>query len=57
MDPDRIPQFDLVAEDVAKVNPDLVVRDPEGKVFTSLISMSIGLPSGQSRDHRSRLQH
>ena len=25
------PQFGLVAEDVAKVNPDLVVRDKEGK--------------------------
>jgi len=28
------PQFGLVAEDVEKVNPDLVVRDAEGKVFT-----------------------
>ena len=34
LDPDRIPQFGLVAEDVAKVNPDLVVRDAEGKVYT-----------------------
>jgi trimeric autotransporter adhesin len=24
----------LVAEDVAKVNPDLVVRDAEGKIYT-----------------------
>ena len=29
-DPDRIPQFGLVAEDVEKVNPDLVVRDGNG---------------------------
>ena len=29
-----IPQFGLVAEDVEKVNPDLVVRDPEGKAYT-----------------------
>ena len=29
-DPDRIPQFGLVAEDVEKVNPDLVVRDENG---------------------------
>jgi septal ring factor EnvC (AmiA/AmiB activator) len=28
------PQFGLIAEDVAKVNPDLVVRDKEGKPFT-----------------------
>src|SRR4030095_5442399 len=29
-----IPQFGLVAEDVAKVNPDLVARDEEGKPYT-----------------------
>ena len=29
-----IPQFGLVAEDVEKVNPELVVRDAEGKVNT-----------------------
>ena len=28
------PQFGLVAEDVAQVNPDLVVRDKKGKVYT-----------------------
>jgi hypothetical protein len=33
-DPQGIPQFGLVAEDVEKVNPDLVVRDKEGKVNT-----------------------
>ena len=27
VDPDGIPQFGLVAEEVEKVNPDLVVRD------------------------------
>jgi hypothetical protein len=31
-DPDKIPQFGLVAEDVEKVNPDLVVRDEDGNV-------------------------
>ena len=31
VDSDGIPQFGLVAEDVEKVNPDLVVRDKEGK--------------------------
>jgi hypothetical protein len=34
LDPQGIPQFGLVAEDVEKVNPDLVVRDKEGKVNT-----------------------
>jgi Chaperone of endosialidase len=34
LDPDGTPQFGLVAEDVAKVNPDLVVRDTEGKIYT-----------------------
>jgi trimeric autotransporter adhesin len=34
LDPDRIPQFGLVAEDVEKVNPDLVVRDKEGKPYS-----------------------
>ncbi|PYK19887.1 MAG: hypothetical protein DME56_08865, partial [Verrucomicrobia bacterium] len=29
-----IPQFGLVAEDVEKVNPDLVARDEEGKPYT-----------------------
>jgi hypothetical protein len=33
-DPQGIPQFGLVTEDVEAVNPDLVVRDKEGKVNT-----------------------
>jgi hypothetical protein len=33
-DPEGTPQFGLVAEDVEKVNPHLVVRDAEGKVNT-----------------------
>jgi len=32
--PDGIAQFGLVAEEVKKVNPDLVVRDEDGKVNT-----------------------
>ena len=32
LDPDGVPQFGLVAEEVEKVNPDLVVRDEDGKV-------------------------
>ena len=34
VDSDGIPQFGLVAEDVEKVNPDLVVHDKEGKPYT-----------------------
>ena len=34
IDPEGTPQFGLVAEDVEKINPDLVVRDSEGKVYT-----------------------
>ena len=28
------PQFGLIAEDVAKVNPDLVVRNDDGEIYT-----------------------
>jgi hypothetical protein len=34
IDPDGIPQFGLIAEEVENVNPDLVARDDEGKVYT-----------------------
>jgi uncharacterized coiled-coil protein SlyX len=34
LDPDSIPQFGLVAEQVEKVNPDLVARDEKGQVYT-----------------------
>jgi len=34
IDPAGTPQFGLVAEEVEKVNPDLVVRDKEGKPYS-----------------------
>jgi hypothetical protein len=34
LDPEKIPQFGLIAEEVEKVNPGLVARDAEGKVYT-----------------------
>ena len=34
IDPARTWQFGLVAEDVEKINPDLVVRDNEGKPYS-----------------------
>jgi Chaperone of endosialidase len=34
VDPKQVPQFGLVAEEVEKVDPDLVARDKNGKVYT-----------------------
>ena len=34
IDPQGIPQFGLVAEDVEKVNPDLIIRDAQGRAQT-----------------------
>ena len=34
IDPQRVPQFGLVAEEVDKVNPDLVIRDQQDKPHT-----------------------
>ena len=38
IDPDKIPQFGLIAEEVDKVDPNLVVRDENGEV-TSCATM------------------
>ena len=34
IDPKGKPQFGLIAEEVEKINPDLVVRDATGKVYS-----------------------
>ena len=34
LDPEGMPQFGLIAEEVAQVNPDLVVRDDDGGIYT-----------------------
>ena len=34
LDPEGIPQFGLVAEQVERINPDLVARDEQGKPYT-----------------------
>jgi hypothetical protein len=34
IDPQGIPEFGLVAEEVEKVNPALIIRDPEGRPYT-----------------------
>jgi len=33
-DKSKTPQFGLIAEQVAEVNPDLVVRDEKGEIYT-----------------------
>jgi trimeric autotransporter adhesin len=33
-DEEASPQFGLIAEEVAKIDPDLVIRDDEGKIYT-----------------------
>jgi trimeric autotransporter adhesin len=34
IDPQGVPEFGLVAEEVEKVSPDLITRDPQGKPYT-----------------------
>ena len=34
LDPNKVPQFGLIAEEVEKVSPELVVRDEEGEAMT-----------------------
>jgi hypothetical protein len=34
LDPDKIPQFGLIAEEVEKVNPGVVARDEGGKIMS-----------------------
>ena len=34
LDPDHVPQFGLIAEEVEKVSPNLVARDEEGKIMS-----------------------
>jgi len=34
IDPEKVPQFGLIAEDVAKVDPNLIVRDNDGQPYS-----------------------
>jgi trimeric autotransporter adhesin len=34
LDPSSTPQFGLIAEEVAKIDPDLIVKDPNGQPYT-----------------------
>ncbi len=53
IDPEGSPQFGLVAEDVAKVNPELVVQDADGMVYTVRYSaVNVMLLNEFLKEHR-----
>jgi trimeric autotransporter adhesin len=53
IDPDRTTQFGLVAEQVEKVNPDLVVRDKDGKPYSVCYeAVNVMLLSEFLKEHR-----
>src|ERR1044072_4769285 len=53
LDPDSIPQFGLIAEEVEKVNPDLVARDDKGKPSTVRYEAVKGMPLNEFlKEHR-----
>ncbi len=53
IDPEGIPQFGLVAEDVEKVNRDLVTRDANGEVYTVRYeSVNVMLLNEFLKEHR-----
>lgn len=53
LDPEGVAQFGLVAEQVEKVNPDLVVRDKDGKPYTVRYeAMSAMLLNEFLKEHR-----
>jgi len=53
LDPEGIPQFGLVAEQVEKVNPDLVARDADGKAYTVRYeAVNVMLLSEFLKEHR-----
>ena len=52
IDPERAPQFGLVAEDVQKVNPDLVDRDQQGKPYTVRYAVNAMLLNEFLKEHK-----
>jgi endosialidase-like protein len=52
LDPDAVPQFGLIAEEVAKVDPDLVARDEEGKPYTVRYAANAMLLNEFLKEHR-----
>ena len=53
IDPQGIPQFGLIAEEVAKVNPDLVTHDANGDIYTVRYeAVSIMLLNEFLKEHR-----
>src|SRR5437899_3795578 len=53
IDPERTPQFGLVAEQVAKVSPDLLIQDAYGKLHTvCIIAVNAMLLNEFLKEHR-----
>jgi len=53
MDPAQVQQYGLIAEEVAKVNPDLVVSDPDGRPATlRFLSIQAMLLNEFLKEHR-----
>jgi hypothetical protein len=52
LDPDGIPQFGLIAEQVEEVNPDLVARDADGKVTVRYEAVNAMLLNEFLKEHR-----
>ena len=58
VDPEGVPQFGLVAEEVAKANPDLVVRDKNGEIYTVRYdAVNAMLLNEFLREHRKVQEH
>jgi hypothetical protein len=56
LDPQGILQFGLVAEQVEKVDPDLVVRDEKGQVFTVRCEAVNAMPLNEFLKEHQRVQ-
>jgi hypothetical protein len=53
VDPQRVAQFGLVAEDVEKINPDLVIRDAQGRPQTVRYEQVNAMPLNEFlKEHR-----
>jgi hypothetical protein len=56
-DPTGTAQFGLIAEDVAKVNPDLVVRDKEGKPYSVRYEQVNAMLLNEFLKERKKVEH
>jgi hypothetical protein len=56
IDPKGTPQYGLVAEEVEKVSPDLVVRDEKGQAFTVRYSAVNAMLLNEFRKEHQRVE-